>query len=212
MARVCSHCGNLLPLHRLKKLHCSTECAKESQYIRNRNEYSVTSSGYGTGWREGLLQKDGLPMMRVDPEILAQAELYTDCASDSEIGITGAFYEDMEDLSMLLRSEYALAESRYEKRAKAKYSGKSYWDVKVTKNYHRRRVGLENLPSIRYSNFELRSIRHQQEKRGEIPKHRIVTEKQIETPAFATISPAKTKSGKLFSEVLDAVQRKKAAC
>lgn len=212
MARVCSHCGNLLPLHRLKKLHCSTKCARESQYILNKDEYSVTSSGYGTGWREGLLQKDGLPMMRVDPEILAKAELYTDCASDSEIGITGAFYEDMEDLSMLLRSEYALAESRYEKRAKAKYSGKSYWDVKVTKNYHRRRVGLENLPSIRYSNFELRSIRHQQEQRGEIPKHRIVTEKQIETPAFATISPAKTKSGKLFSEVLDAVQRKKAAC
>jgi hypothetical protein len=212
MARVCAHCGALLPLHRLKKLHCSTKCARESQYIRNKDEYSVTSSGYGTGWREGLLQKDGLPMMRVDSEILAKAELYTDCASDSEIGITGAFYEDMEDLSMLLRSEYALAESRYEKRAKAKYSGKSYWDVKVTKNYHRRRVGLENLPSIRYSNFELRSIRHQQEKRGEIPKHRIVTEKQIETPAFATISPAKTKSGKLFSEVLDAVQRKKAAC
>ena len=212
MARVCSHCGNLLPLHRLKKLHCSTECAKESIYIRNKDKYSVTSSGYGTGWREGLLQKDGLPMMRVDPEILAQAELYTDCASDSEIGITGAFYEDMEDLSMLLRSEFALSEARYEKRAKAKYSGKNYWYAKMLKNHHRKQVGLENLPSIRYSNFELRSIRHQQEKRGEIPKQKRPTEAQIETPAFATISPAKTKSGRLFSEVLDAVQRKKAAC
>ena len=156
-------------------------------------------------------------VLTVENNATDRTNLIRDVEKNSEdlqeiIDILAEFYEDMEDLSMLLRSEYALAESRYEKRAEAKYSGQSYWDVKVTKNYHRRRVGLENLPSIRYSNFELRSIRHQQEQRGEIPKHRIVTEKQIETPAFATISPAKTKSGKLFSEVLDAVQRKKAAC
>jgi len=212
MSRSCVYCGDPLPQDRITSPHCSTYCAKQEQYSRNRNEYSVTASGYGTGWREGLLQKDGMPMMRVDPEILAEAEMYTDCASDSEIGITGAFYEDMEDLSMLLRSEFALSRARYEKRPKARYSGKNYWYAKQLKNYHRKQVGLENLPSIRYSNFELRSIRHQQEKRGEISKQELPTEAEIETPAFATISPAKTKSGKLFSEVLDAVQKNKAAC
>ena len=208
MSRSCVYCGDPLPEVITRSNYCSDWCFKEVQYSRNRNEYSACS----IGWRDGLLKKDGMPEMRVDPDILAQAELYTDCASDSETGITGAFYEDIEDLSMLLRSEFALSEARYEKRAKAKYSGKNYWAAKLQKNYHRKKVGLENLPSIRYSNFELRSIRHQQEKRGEIPKHPKVTEEQIETPAFATISPAKTKSGKLFSEILDAVQRKKAAC
>jgi hypothetical protein len=208
MGRSCVYCGDPLPEVITRSNYCSDWCFKEAQYSRNRNEYSAGS----IGWRDGLLKKDGMPEMRVDPDILAEAELYTDCASDSEIGITGAFYEDMEDLSMLLRSEFALSEARYEKRSKARYSGKNYWYAKQLKNYHRKQVGLENLPSIRYSNFELRSIRHQQEKRGEIPKQELPTEAEIETPAFATISPAKTKSGKLFSEILDAVQRKKAAC
>jgi len=208
MSRSCVYCGDPLPEVITRSNYCSDWCFKEVQYSRNRNEYSAGS----IGWRDGLLKKDGMPEMRVDPDILAQAELYTDCASDSETGITGAFYEDIEDLSMLLRSEFALSEARYEKRAKAKYSGKNYWAAKLQKNYHRKKVGLENLPSIRYSNFELRSIRHQQEKRGEIPKHPKVTEEQIETPAFATISPAKTKSGKLVSDILDTLHKKKAAC
>jgi hypothetical protein len=208
MARVCSHCGDLLPLHRLKKLHCSIECAKESQYIRNRNEYSVGS----IGWRDGLLKKDGMPEMYVDPDILAQAELYADCAEEDNNGFTAFIQEDVEDLHMILRSEYALAEAKYEKRPKARYSGKNYWEAKVLRNYHRKKAGAPALKSIRYHNFERKLEKWHQENRGEIPKQETPTEAQIETPAFATISPAKTKSGKLFSEILDAVQRKKAAC
>lgn len=208
MSRSCVYCGDPLPEDRITSPHCSTYCAKQEQYSYNRNEYSVGS----IGWRDGLLQKDGIPMMRVDPEILAEAEMYTDCASAFETGITGAFYEDMEDLNMLLRSEFALSRATYEKRPKARYSGVEYWIAKLHKDYRRKKAGADKLPSIRYSNFEKRSIQLNQERRGEIPKHAIVTEAQIETPAFTTISPAKTRSGKLFSEVLDAVHKKKAAC
>ena len=208
MSRSCVYCGDPLPEDRITSPHCSTYCAKQEQYSRNRNEYSAGS----IGWRDGLLKKDGMPEMYVDPNILAQAELYADCAEEDNNGFTAFIQEDVEDLHMILRSEYALAGAKYEKRPKAKYSGKNYWEAKVLRNYHRKKAGAPALKSIRYHNFERKLEEWHQENRGEISKHPIVTEEQIETPAFATISPAKTKSGKLFSEILDAVQRKKAAC
>ena len=208
MSRSCVYCGDPLPQDRITSLHCSTYCAKQEQYSRNRNEYSAGS----IGWRDGLLKKDGMPEMYVDPNILAQAELYADCAEEDNNGFTAFIQEDVEDLHMILRSEYALAEAKYEKRPKARYSGKNYWEAKVLRNYHRKKAGAPALKSIRYHNFERKLEKWHQENRGEIPKQELPTEAEIETPAFATISPAKTKSGKLFSEILDAVQRKKAAC
>ena len=208
MSRSCVYCGDPLPEDRITSPHCSTYCAKQEQYSRNRNEYSAGS----IGWRDGLLKKDGMPEMYVDPNILAQAELYADCAEEDNNGFTAFIQEDVEDLHMILRSEYALAGAKYEKRPKAKYSGKNYWEAKVLRNYHRKKAGAPALKSIRYHNFERKLEEWHQENRGEISKHPIVTEEQIETPAFTTISPAKTKSGKLFSEVLDAVHKKKAAC
>jgi hypothetical protein len=207
MSRSCVYCGDPLPEVITRSNYCSDWCFKEAQYSRNRNEYSAGS----IGWRDGLLKKDGMPEMYVDPDILAQAELYADCAEEDNNGFTAFIQEDVEDLHMILRSEYALAEAKYEKRPKARYSGKNYWEAKVLRNYHRKKVGAPALKSIRYHNFERKLEEWHQENRGEISKHPIVTEEQIETPAFATISPAKTKSGKLFSEILDAVQRKKAA-
>ena len=208
MSRSCVYCGDPLPEDRITSPHCSTYCAKQEQYSRNRNEYSAGS----IGWRDGLLKKDGMPEMYVDPNILAQAELYADCAEEDNNGFTAFIQEDVEDLHMILRSEYALAGAKYEKRPKAKYSGKNYWEAKVLRNYHRKKAGAPALKSIRYHNFERKLEEWHKENRGEISKHPIVTEEQIETPAFTTISPAKTKSGKLFSEVLDAVHKKKAAC
>ena len=208
MNRSCVYCGDPLPEDRITSPHCSTYCAKQEQYSRNRNEYSAGS----IGWRDGLLKKDGMPEMYVDPNILAQAELYADCAEEDNNGFTAFIQEDVEDLHMILRSEYALAGAKYEKRPKAKYSGKNYWEAKLLRNYHRKKAGAPALKSIRYHNFERKLEEWHQENRGEISKHPIVTEEQIETPAFTTISPAKTKSGKLFSEVLDAVHKKKAAC
>ena len=208
MSRSCVYCGDPLPQDRITNPHCSTYCAKQELYSRNRNEYSAGS----IGWRDGLLKKDGMPEMYVAPDILAQAELYADCAEEDNNGFTAFIQEDVEDLHMILRSEYALAGAKYEKRPKAKYSGKNYWEAKVLRNYHRKKAGVPALKSIRYHNFERKLEEWHQENRGEISKHPIVTEEQIETPAFTTISPAKTKSGKLFSEVLDAVHKKKAAC
>ena len=208
MSRSCVYCGDPLPEVITRSNYCSDWCFKEVQYSRNRNEYSAGS----IGWRDGLLKKDGMPEMYVDPDILAQAELYADCAEEDNNGFTAFIQEDVEDLHMILRSEYALADAKYEKRPKARYSGKNYWEAKVLRNYHRKKAGAPALKSIRYHNFERKLEKWHQENRGEIPKQELPTEAEIETPAFATISPAKTKSGKLFSEILDAVQRKKAAC
>ena len=208
MSRSCVYCGDPLPQDRITSPHCSTYCAKQEQYSRNRNEYSAGS----IGWRDGLLKKDGMPEMYVDPNILAQAELYADCAEEDNNGFTAFIQEDMEDLHMLLRSEYALADAKYEKRAKARYSGKNYWEAKTLRNHYRKKAGAPKLQSIRYHNFERKLERWHQEKRGEVIKPTQITEADVEDRGFVSMSPRKTKSGKLFSEILDAVQRKKAAC
>jgi len=208
MSRSCVYCGDPLPQDRITSPHCSTYCAKQEQYSRNRNEYSAGS----IGWRDGLLKKDGMPEMRVDPDILAQAELYADCAEEDNNGFTAFIQEDVEDLHMILRSEYALAEAKYEKRPKARYSGKNYWEAKVLRNYHRKKAGAPALKSIRYHNFERKLEKWHQENRGEVVKTISPTEAEIEDHGFFHISPAKTKSGKLISDILDAVHKKKAAC
>ena len=118
MGRSCVYCGDPLPEVITRSNYCSDWCFKEAQYSRNRNEYSAGS----IGWRDGLLKKDGMPEMRVDPDILAQAELYADCAEEDNNGFTAFIQEDVEDLHMILRSEYALADAKYEKRPKARYS------------------------------------------------------------------------------------------
>ena len=69
-ARTCVYCGDELPLERQTKLYCSDWCQKQDQYAKNRDPYSVGA----TGWREGLLRKDGLPMMSVEQDILELAE------------------------------------------------------------------------------------------------------------------------------------------
>ena len=204
--RVCVYCEELLPLDRLKRQYCSDWCHKQEQYARNKTEFSA-----GSSWRDGLLKVDGMQEMRVDPEILAQAELYADCAEEDNNGFTAYIQEDMEDLHMLLRSEYALAEARYEKRAKAKYSGKNYWEAKTLRNHRRKKAGAPKLQSIRYSKFERKIERWHQVKRGEIPKIKPITEAQVEDRGFVTISPRKTKSGKLVSEIIDNLDKKKAA-
>ena len=205
VTRFCDFCHEEFVAIRKNQFFCKKECQSKWIYEQNKNPLSLHVGGQVVFSNDSGYNEE----YRVPSEILAQAELYTDCGGDAEFGSTGAFFEDMEDLHMILRSEYALSEARYEKRAKAKYSGKSYWEVKMVKNFHRKQVGLENLPSIRYSNFELKSIRHQQEKRGEINKLKLPTEAQIENPGFATITPMKTKSGKSIAEILDKVQRKK---
>ena len=203
--RTCVYCGDELPLERQTKLYCSDWCQKQKQYDNFKNEYSA-----GTSWRDGLLQKDGIPQMRVDPDILAQAELYADCAEEDNNGFTAYIQEDIDDLHMILRSEYALAEARYEKRAKAKYSGKNYWEAKSLRNYYRKKKGAPKLQSIRYHSFERKLERWHQEKRGEVPKTKPITEAEVEDRGFVSMSPRKTKSGKLISDVLDTLHRKKA--
>jgi len=208
MSRSCVYCGDPLPEVITRSNYCSDWCFKEAQYSRNRNEYSAGS----IGWRDGLFKKDGMPEMYVDPDILAQAELYADCAEEDNNGFTAFIQEDVEDLHMILRSEYALAGAKYEKRPKAKYSGKNYWEAKVLRNYHRKKVGAPALKSIRYHNFERKIERWHQEKRGEVVRARPITEADVEDRGFVSMSPRKTKSGKLVSDILDALHKKKAAC
>jgi len=208
MGRSCVYCGDPLPEVITRSNYCSDWCFKEAQYSRNRNEYSAGS----IGWRDGLLKKDGMPEMRVDPDILAQAELYADCAEEDNNGFTAFIQEDVEDLHMILRSEYALADAKYEKRPKARYSGKNYWEAKILRNYHRKKAGAPKLQSIRYHNFERKIERWHQEKRGEVVKARLITEADVEDRGFVSMSPRKTKSGKLVSDILDALHKKKAAC
>jgi len=203
--RVCEHCHKEFYYTVKTQLFCTPKCKQQYQYDLNKNPFSITDLTESTYQERAGTYGD----YYVPPEILAQAELYTDCAADFEVHLTGAFYEDMEDLNMILRSEYALSEAKYEKRAKARYSGKNYWAAKMLKSYHRKRAGANKLSSIRYENFELRALKLQQEKRGEIPKHPVTTEAQIENPGFVTITPMRTKSGKLISEILDYAKRKK---
>ena len=100
----------------------------------NKNPFSI----YGTGdrsWSPKLPDESNvMPTHYVDPEILEQAILYTDCATDIENGgYACAIYEDMAELDRIIMYELGMKPSRYEKRHKAIWSGQNYQKVKSTK-------------------------------------------------------------------------------
>lgn len=204
ITRFCDFCHEEFVAIRKNQFFCKKECQSKWTYEQNKNPLSINVGVIdfpnNPGYNEDYL---------VPPEVLAQAELYADCAEDDNNGFTAYIQEDVEDLHMILRSEYALMESRYEKRAKARYSGKSYWYAKVLKNYHRKKAGAPTLLSVRYNSFERKLNRWHKEKRGEVAKLKAPTEAQLESSGFATITPMRTKSGKSIAEILDNVQRKK---
>lgn len=202
--RICEQCYEEFVYIKKTELFCSKECKQQHQYDKNKNPLSlnvgVVDFPNDPGYNENY---------RVPPEILAQAELYADCAEEANNGYTAYIQEDIEDLHMILRSEYALSSARYEKRQYAKYSGKSYWEAKLLRNYQRKKKGVPELKSIRHHNFQRKLDQWHKEKRGEVPKLKIPTETEVQNPGFATITPMKTKSGKSIAEILDNVQRKK---
>ena len=155
--RICEQCYEEFVYIKKTELFCSKECKQQHQYDKNKNPLSlnvgVVDFPNDPGYNEDY---------RVPPEILAQAELYADCAEEANNGYTAYIQEDVEDLHMILRSEYALLDARYEKRHNAKYSGKSYWEAKLLRNYHRKKVGAPKLQSIRYHSFERKLEEHHQ--------------------------------------------------
>jgi len=187
------------------QLFCTPECKQQYQYDLNKNPFSITDLTE-SNYHE---QSGTYGEYYVPPEILAQAELYSECALEQNYGYSCSIHEDVDDLNQILRSEYAYTKATYEKRAKARYSGKNYWEAKLLKNHRRKQLGLTKLSSIRYHNFDLKILQHNQVKQGKRPKETMPTEAEIENPGFATITPMKTKSGKSIAEILDNVQRKK---
>ena len=203
--RLCEYCEAEYVTKTQTQLFCSKECKQQNQYDKNKNPYSITNltehrftevpNSYGEYY--------------VDPEILRQAELYSDCAVDANFGYTSEIQEDSDDLHMILRSEYSYQKARYEKRHNAKYSGRNYWEAKLLRNYHRKKVGVPELPTIRYHSFERQLNEHHEQKQGKKLKKSAPSEAELQTPGFTTITPMKTRSGRLTSEILDNVKRKK---
>jgi len=203
--RVCEYCHEEFYYMVKTQLFCTPECKQQYQYDLNKNPFSITDLTE-SNYHE---QSGTYGEYYVPPEILAQAELYSECALEQNYGYSCSIHEDVDDLNQILRSEYAYTKATYEKRAKAKYSGKNYWEAKLLKNHRRKQLGLTKLSSIRYHNFDLKILQHNQVKQGKRPKETMPTEAEIENPGFATITPMKTKSGKSIAEILDNVQRKK---
>ena len=200
----CSFCGGPVNENTRVGQYCSVDCKKLQGYEANKNPYKTYKT---EGYSEHV---PSVHVHYVDPDILAQAELYADCAEEANNGYTAYIQEDIEDLHMILRSEYALIDAKYEKRPKARYSGKSYWEAKTLRNHRRKKAGAPTLKSIRYHNFERKLEQWHQEQRGEAVKPVMPTEAEIESPiGFVNITPFKTKSGKTPAEILDIVARKK---
>ena len=148
--RNCVVCKNTLPYG--KATYCSDKCYKEQQYANVRNPFST----HGTGERASLLpyEPNVMPTHRVDPEILAQAELYVDCNADRDYGV-GGIKEDMDEINQIIMEENIAQPSRYKKEIRSpRESGKLYWSVKTIENRRREDAGLPKLPSMRYSNLE----------------------------------------------------------
>ena len=203
--RNCVVCEN--PLPHGKSSYCSDECYKKQSYANNRNPFST----FGTGERASLLpyEPNVMPTHHVPPEILAQAELYVDCNAD--IDGAGGIKEDMDEINQIIREENVEQPSRYRKEIRSpRESGKLYWSVKYQENYRRERVGLPKLPTLRHSSLEQQLIdRHEGKKQTPvIPIREKNYQIQKHTKGFATITPMRTKSGKLSSEVITNVKRK----
>ena len=153
----------------------------------------------------------------VDPDILEQAILYTDCATDMQNnGHACAIYEDIEELDRIMMYELGMKPTHYEKRPNAKWSGRNYQSVKAARNYRRKQLGLPKIPSIKTSNLDKQLAETNERRRGLRPKLKF-SKKELQYRAeeagitgFATITPMKTKKGKLVHELLDEISKKKA--
>ena len=198
--RNCIRCGNILPYG--AKTYCSEDCKKEQQYANNRNPLST----YGTGERASLLpyEPNVMPTHYVDPEILSQAELHVECYGS---GIK----EDIDEINRIIMEENWVRPARYKKTFRSpEKSGKLYWSVKQHENERRERAGLPKITSMRQSNLEQQLIDHHKEKTKdpEIAIREKNYQAQKKNTGFTTITPMRTKSGKLLSEAMSNVKRK----
>ena len=198
--RNCIRCGNILPYG--AKTYCSEDCKKEQQYANNRNPLST----YGTGERASLLpyEPNVMPTHYVDPEILSQAELHVECYGS---GIK----EDIDEINRIIMEENWVRPARYKKTFHSpEKSGKLYWSVKQHENQRRERAGLPKITSMRQSNLEQQLIDHHKEKTKdpEIAIREKNYQAQKKNTGFTTITPMRTKSGKLLSEAMSNVKRK----
>ena len=203
--RNCIVCENPLPYG--KATYCSDECYKEQQYANVRNPFST----HGTGERASLLpyEPNVMPTHRVDPEILAQAELYVDCNADRDYGV-GGIKEDMDEINQIIMEENIEQPSRYKKEIRSpRESGKLYWSVKTIENRRRAEAGLPKLPSMRYSNLEQQLVDKHEGKKKVVSIREKNYQIQKHTKGFATIGyNPRTESGMLKSELLQKVYAK----
>jgi len=210
--RFCIVCETPMPLG--TDIICSEKC--KSIHIKNqrntKNPFPLTSLTESRYPHE----PDVMGECYVDPAILEQAILYTDCATDIENGgYACAIYEDMAELDRIMMYELGMKPTHYEKRHNAKWSGRNYQSVKAERNYRRKQLGLGKVPSIRNSNLDKQLAETNERRRGLRPKLQF-SKKELQYRAeeagitgFATITPMTTKSGKSITEILDDVQRKK---
>jgi len=193
--RNCVRCGDLLSYG--VTTYCSDKCKKEQQYDNNRNPLST----YGTGERASLLpyEPNVMPTHSVDPEILAQAELYVECHGS---GIK----EDIDEINRIIMEENMIQPARYKKTFHSpEESGKLYWSVKQYENQRRERAGLPKIPSMRQSSLDKQLVDyHKGKKRNPVM---VIKEKnyqaQKHNKGFVTIGyNPHTASGLLKSELL----------
>ena len=208
--RFCAVCENPMPLG--TDIICSDEC-KRNQYKENtKNPFPLTSLTENRYPHE----PDVMGECYVDPDILEQVILYTDCATDMQNnGHACAIYEDMAELDRIMMYELGMKPTHYEKRPNAKWSGQNYQRVKAARNYRRKQLGLGKVPSIRNSNLDKQLAETNERRHGKRPKIQF-SKKELMYRAeeagitgFATITPMKTKSGKSVAEILDAVQKRR---
>tara|TARA_R100001594_G_scaffold21919_5_gene42516 strand:+ start:4234 stop:5178 length:945 start_codon:yes stop_codon:yes gene_type:complete len=208
--RFCIVCETPMPLG--TDIICSDECKRQQQLEKNKNPFSITNL------TEDRYPHDPAVMGEcyVDPDILEQAILYTDCATDIQNnGYACTIYEDMAELDRIMMYEAGIKPARYEKRHKAKWSGENYQKVKQKRNYRRKQLGLEKVPSIKTSNLDKQMKEMNERRHGKRPKlqfskkERMYRAEEAGFTGFATITPMKTKSGKSAAEILDAVQKRR---
>mgnify|MGYP003110821676 CR=1 FL=1 len=210
--RLCIVCETPMPLG--TDIICSEECKK----INVKNQRNTKNPFPLTNLTEDRYPHDPAVMgeYHVAPEILEQAILYTECATDIQNnGYACAIYEDTAELERIMMYELGMRPAYYERRHKAQWSGRKYSAVKQQRNYRRKQLGLEKVPSIRNSNLDKQLAETNERRHGKRPKLKF-SKKELMYRAeeagitgFATITPMTTKSGKSIAEILDDVQRKK---
>jgi len=208
--RFCAVCETPMPLG--TDIICSDECKRHQQLEKNKNPFSITNLTEDRYPHEPDVMGD----CYVDPDILEQAILYTECATDIQNnGYACAIYEDTAELERIMMYELGMRPTQYEKRPNAKWSGRNYQSVKAERNYRRKQLGLPKLPSIATSNLDQQMVEMNERRLGKRPKLQF-SEKELmyraeekEGIGFAKITPMRTKSGKSIAEILDDVQRKK---